>query len=95
MMDYMHFCFTDYMDFWIRYCITIVFILVLYLARFIRPCYKSGEIEVETLANMTLIIPIAKTVYKVVGHYSKTSKTTAKDKISRVIKKDTKKFTEK
>ena len=33
--------------------------------------------------------------HKVVGHYSKTSKTTAKDKLSRVIKKDTKKFTEK
>jgi hypothetical protein len=83
------------MDFWIIYCITIVFILVLYLTRFIKPWHKKGGIDAKTFENMTLVIPIAKTVYKVVGHYSKTSKTTAKDKLSRVIKKDTKKFIEK
>lgn len=38
--------------------------------------------------DLTLVIPIAKTIYKVTGHFSKTSKSTAKDKIKRIIQKE-------
>ena len=97
MMDYLHLCFTNYIDFWIMYFGMIAFILLVSLMRFledigyIKPYYKLGKITPETLANMTLVIPVAKTVYTVIGHFSKTSKLTAKDKVERLIKKEIKK----
>jgi len=94
MMDYLHFCFTNYMDFWIMYFGMIALILLISLMSFLedngylKPYYKHGQIETKTLANMTLVIPVAKTVYTVIGHFSKTSKCTAKDKLTRIIKRE-------
>lgn len=59
-------------------------ICICILGMLITPKRKRGSVS----KDLTLIIPIAKTIYKVTGHFSKTSKMTAKDKVSRLIKKE-------
>lgn len=89
MMDYLRFCFTNYIEFWAMYftMIAMVFLICVLILLEDSHC-KRGKIDKKVLENMTLIIPIAKTVYTVVGHFSKTSKMTAKDKVTRLIKKE-------
>jgi len=89
MMDYLRFCFTHYIDFWVMYFTLIAMVLLISVIRLFdkSPC-KRGEIDKKLFENMTLIIPVAKTVYTVIGHFSKTSKCTAKDKLTRIIKKE-------
>jgi len=92
MMDYLRFCFTNYIEFWAMYFTLIAVVLLVSVVRLLdaSPC-KRGEIDKQLFENMTLIIPVAKTVYTVIGHFSKTSKCTAKDKVERLIKKEIKK----
>ena len=89
MMEYLRFCFTNYIEFWVMYFLLIAMVLLISVIRLFdnSPC-KRGEIDKQLFENMTLVIPIAKTIYTVVGHFSKTSKCTAKDKVKRVIKKE-------
>ena len=89
MMDYLRFCFTNYIEFWVMYFTLIAMVLLISVLRLLEDSHcKRSEIDKKVLENMTLIIPVAKTVYTVVGHFSKTSKTTAKDKVERLIKKE-------
>lgn len=48
------------------------------------PRYRRGSAD----KDLTIVVPIAKTIYKVAGHFSKTSKMTAKKKVERLIKKE-------
>ncbi len=91
-MDYLRFCFTNYIEFWVMYFSLIAMVLLISVIRLFNnsPC-KRGEVDKQLFENMTLIIPVAKTVYTVIGNFSKTSKCTAKDKVERLIKKEIKK----
>lgn len=89
MIDYLRFCFTNYIEFWVMYLALIAMVLFISVLRLFEDSIcKRGEVDKKVLENMTLIIPIAKTLYTVVGHFSKTSKMTAKDKVTRLIKKE-------
>lgn len=66
------------------YIVMVGIVCICVISTFITQKCKRGSVD----KNMTLIIPIAKTIYKVTGHFSKTSKMTAKDKVSRLIKKE-------
>ena len=89
MMDYLRFCFTNYIEFWIMYFTLIAMVLFISVLRLLEDSHcKRGKIDKQLFENMTLIIPVAKTIYTVVGHFSKTSKCTAKDKVTRLIKKE-------
>ena len=68
----------------IPYIVMVGAVCICVIGTLITPKRKRGSVS----KDLTLIIPIAKTVYKVTGHFSKTSKMTAKDKVSRLIKKE-------
>lgn len=68
----------------IPYIVIVGTVFICVIGTLITPKRKRGSVD----KNMTLVIPIAKTIYKVTGHFSKTSKMTAKDKVSRLIKKE-------
>ncbi len=72
------------MELLLPYIIMVGTVLIGAISTLITPKRKRGSVD----KNMTLIIPIAKTIYKVTGHFSKTTKMTAKDKVSRLIKKE-------
>ena len=66
------------------YIITVGAVCICLLGIFIKPKRKRGSVS----EDLTLVIPIANTIYKVSGHFSKKSKMTAKDKVTRIIKKE-------
>ena len=66
------------------YMILVLTIMVCVVCIRFAPKHKRGSAN----KDLTIVIPIAKTVYTVAGHFSKTSKMTAKDKVSRLIKKE-------
>jgi len=66
------------------YIFLIFTVVISIVGLLITPHRKRGSVD----KNLTLVIPISKTIYTVVGHFSKTSKCTAKDKVTRLIKKE-------
>lgn len=66
------------------YMILILTVVICIICIRFSPKHRHGSAD----KDLTIVIPIAKTVYTVVGHFSKTSKCTAKDKVSRLIKKE-------
>lgn len=90
MLKYFSLCFTNYADFWIPYLIVVAFIFLIATISLLenRSYIKSLRKRGSADEKLTLVVPIAKTVYTVVGHFSKTSKVTAKSKIERLIKKE-------
>lgn len=75
---------TNRIEILLPYILIISAVAVSVVGLFCKPHRKRGSAD----KKLTLVLPIAKTVYTVIGHFSKTSKMTAKDKVERLIKKE-------
>jgi len=66
------------------FMLAIIIATVIIVIAYFTPRHRRGSAD----KDLTIVVPIAKTIYKVAGHFSKTSKMTAKNKVERLIKKE-------
>jgi len=66
------------------FILAIIMVILTAVIAHYAPRHRRGSAD----QDLIIVVPIAKTIYKVAGHFSKTSKMTAKNKVERLIKKE-------